>query len=248
MYTAIVMEAYLRGIVSFAVLAGILGFVGSASAADLLAPERAPVAAPSVSGACAAARFSGFYAGVNAGGVQHASKWTDVDYDWWGGSMSHKETGGTAGVQVGYNYTFCNALIGAEADLNWSGTNAKTGYDSGYVTIAKKMEAFGTARLRAGAVFDQSLFYLTGGLAWAKTAYSWTETGDPSDSWKNIGSSRVGWVAGAGIEYALTDRISVKAEALYMDLGKDTVRNDNGYRMEVATKATVGRIGLNYRF
>ncbi|MBT9289593.1 outer membrane protein [Prosthecodimorpha staleyi] len=238
----------MKHFVNFAVLAGMFGFVGSASAADLLAPARAPVAAPSVSGACAAARFSGFYAGVNAGGVQHASTWTDVDYDWYGGSMAHKETGGTAGVQVGYNYTFCNTLVGAEADLNWSGTKAKTGYESGYVTIAKKMEAFGTARLRAGAVLDQSLFYMTGGLAWAKTAYSWAETGDPDDSWKNIGSSRMGWVAGAGIEHALTDRISVKVEGLYMDLGKDSAKNAYGYTMQVATKATVGRIGLNYRF
>ena len=70
--------------------------------------------------------------------------------------------------------------------------------------------------------------------------------------------TRFGWTAGAGVEYALTNNWSVKAEYLYYDLGKTTVnaplvsgvgagagvsgvaRSDN--------KGNIVRAGVNYRF
>lgn len=65
-----------------------------------------------------------------------------------------------------------------------------------------------------------------------------------------------GWVLGAGLEWALTNRWTVKAEYLHVDFGTLTVSgvitNDGGYSQGISTTADltgdIVRLGVNYRF
>jgi outer membrane immunogenic protein len=89
---------------------------------------------------------------------------------------------------------------------------------------------FGTARARLGFLpTARLLVYGTGGLAYGEVErnleYSNVFSGlVTSRSWQGSDSSvRVGWTLGAGAEYALTSTISIRAEYLYLDLGKSTV-------------------------
>jgi outer membrane immunogenic protein len=71
-------------------------------------------------------------------------------------------------------------------------------------------------------------------------------------------ATRVGWTAGAGVEYALDRNWSVKAEYLYYDLGRTTVLAPlvagagAGAGVSGATRAqnngNIVRAGINYRF
>ena len=54
---------------------------------------------------------------------------------------------------------------------------------------------------------------------------------------------RLGWTAGAGVEYALNQNLSVKAEYLYVDLGSDILVLD-----DVKFSAHLLRGGINWRF
>jgi outer membrane immunogenic protein len=53
----------------------------------------------------------------------------------------------------------------------------------------------------------------------------------------------IGWTVGAGVEYALLSKMSVKLEYLYTDFGKITV-SDNTAKVT----ANLARLGVNYRF
>ena len=59
------------------------------------------------------------------------------------------------------------------------------------------VEGIGTARLRGGFAFDRFLAYGTGGAA--------------------FGEDEVGWVAGGGAEYAVTDNFSAGIEYLHYE-------------------------------
>ena len=66
---------------------------------------------------------------------------------------------------------------------------------------------------------------------------------DNTDSW------RTGWVLGAGLEYAVTNNVSIRGEYLHSDFGRYTV----GYTANnVAIRHTLSddalRLGVNYKF
>ena len=101
----------------------------------------------------------------------------------------------------------------------------------------------GTLRGRAGFAADQALLYVTGGVAFTHSDYSVIGAGANIDD----SFSRIGYVVGGGIEYAMDDAWSMKAEYLYVNFGKEKLSDG-----VVATQATPNfhsvRIGLNYAF
>jgi outer membrane immunogenic protein len=69
-------------------------------------------------------------------------------------------------------------------------------------------------------------------------------------------SARIGYTIGGGVEYALTDHVSVKLEGLYVNLGKTSTgttyydSTTDAYYGTGRSEAGFGlaRAGLNYRF
>jgi opacity protein-like surface antigen len=81
-----------------------------------------------------------------------------------------------------------------------------------------------TFRAIAGVPIGSFLPYVTGGLALGSTSFSQTIQVPTQPGtcvcWAGQSSGvKAGWVAGAGLQQALTARISVKVEYLYSDLG-----------------------------
>jgi outer membrane immunogenic protein len=216
----------------------VLGLTSAASAADVVIEPGA-----------AAYNWSGVYVGANVGWSQFDSQWHDVDDDWPGDNFAAGSDGVLAGAVIGYNYQFNNVVLGIEADIAY--TSNKRSYDApgfGDVDLESKMDMFGTVRARAGYAFDRFLPYVTGGLAVAHFKHQWTEDGDPTDSWPDFGGTEAGWTVGAGLEYALNDHWTAKAEYLYADFGDVTSRNEDGYRMVVDRSVNTVRFGMNYKF
>ena len=63
--------------------------------------------------------------------------------------------------------------------------------------------------------------------------------------------TRVGWTAGGGIEHFISNpHVTVKAEALYVDLGRTTVTDTfgGGYTSRFKNTAVIGRLGLNLKW
>lgn len=205
-----------------AALAGValLTVSGAASAADMYrkAPPATPIAAP-----VTAYNWTGLYAGANIGG-----SWFQ---DSLGGTASGSVTPGTAfgGVQAGYNYQTGPWVLGVEADVGYGHAKGNAG------PVRAEMNTSGTVRARAGYAFDNVLVYGTGGLAWSSFKLA--------DAVDSRTTTRAGWTLGAGLEYGVTQNISVKGEYLYSDYGKVNVGTTSNDLSDHLVRA-----GVNYRF
>jgi outer membrane immunogenic protein len=89
-------------------------------------------------------------------------------------------------------------VVGGQLGANYQFNQFVLGFEGdGSFVDWGAIEAIGTARLRAGFAFDRFLAYGTGGAA--------------------IGEEEVGWVAGGGAEYAVTDNFSAGIEYLHYE-------------------------------
>ena len=131
-----------------------------------------------------------------------------------------------------------------------------------FVAAHQTIDWFGTLRGRIGyAPVPTLLLYGTGGLAYGGGGYEFTTfTGDNLSGTGFHDSTRLGWAAGAGVEWAFLPDWSAKLEYLYVDLGRthshaiNLVDSDDETVVNAATLSgatsrfhTV-RVGLNYHF
>jgi outer membrane immunogenic protein len=197
--------------------------VSAASAADL--PMRAAPPAP-VFAPVPVFTWTGFYVGVNAG-----YGWSEDDNDAIDLADDEDDGGFIGGAQVGYNYQIGSFVVGLEGDIQYAdfGREGVFNYtDEDGDILQGELESsdwFGTVRARAGVAFGQALIYGTGGFAFADDA--------------------TGWTAGGGVEYAFTNNLSAKVEALYVSLDAD---NNNDFDFDNDVDFGVVRAGLNFRF
>jgi outer membrane immunogenic protein len=198
----------------------------SATAADL--PRRTNPVAPPVS-ALPIFTWTGIYAGVNAG-------WGFGQHSGAGATGFNDPSGFTGGGQIGYNQQFGNIVLGLETDLNYAHLRAKNSA-AGVPGAKATLDYFGTVRARAGIAVDRFLPYITGGFAYGGSTVTIPAVGKTTPN-------HTGWTIGGGVEYALTNNVTTRIEALYVDL--DNKRIPNGTKM--GTEFGVVRAGLNYKF
>lgn len=213
-------------------------FSGTAMAADAIVyNEPAPVAVANTFS------WEGAYAGVNAGYGFGEMK---------SGGEKVKPKGFVGGVQAGYNWQFDQVVAGIEADFQ--GADMKKSYRDtvdGVESYSKgKVQWFGTVRGRLGAdIAERTMLYGTAGLAYGKVKASRGEVAGGVVAESSISKTRAGWTAGAGVEHAFTDNVTLKTEYLYTDLGKVTVPAVGALESErVSTKFHTVRVGVNYKF
>jgi outer membrane immunogenic protein len=131
------------------------------------------------------------------------------------------------GAQIGFNYQMGHWVVGIEADMSYDRFLTST------VTSEASTAWVGSVRPRLGYAMGPLMFYGTGGLAYANPELS-TLTSSGADF-------RLGWVAGAGIEYGLNPNMSVRLEYLHTDLSPSTNNSDH-------LTDDVVRLGINFRF
>lgn len=183
-------------------LVAALTAAGAVQAADaVMAPAEPPPQAAEVS----TWSWAGGYAGVQGG-----YGWGDTTLSRSGTSGEVDFDGGRFGGFVGYNWALGSAFIlGAEADLGYDWNEYTSGTEALETTVQ------GGLRARVGYAADRALFYAAGG--WTATQLSYRDTGVSIEDTLN------GWTIGAGVDYALTDRLFARGEYRYNDYGRKTV-------------------------
>jgi outer membrane immunogenic protein len=233
----------------------VAGSFGNALAADIAAPAPAPVYVK----APVAVPFSweGFYIGGHGG-------WAHDEFDFFTAittTPDESSKGAFGGVQAGYNFQRGNIVAGIEADASF-GKLEDVGHDGNFLTESTEIKEFGTARGRLGYAFGQILPYATGGLGWANVT-----GGDACPAGAQFGTCRAqsaggrgpyqltanetyfGWTAGGGLEVAVNQHWSVKAEYLHADLGEKFFPIAlPGFTIAPALKMDTVKAGVNYRF
>lgn len=175
-----------------------------------------------------------------------------------------------AGTELGYYHQFTpgsGLVIGAAGDYAFTrirgyagqaGTFPAVGgraFAAGIYHVGQRLDGLGTVRGKLGYAFDRLLVYGTAGLATGNVRID-SNTGQMGHALFDArhGEVRIGYVAGGGIEYAFSQRLSTKIEGLYYDLGARTVVGDEfgrtGYRLgsRVETSGYQVRVGINDRF
>ncbi len=221
--------------ISLLILAGAATLVSAsaASAADLLINQPAP----SYGGGFTSS--SGGWDGAYIGGFIGYGWGTLVDED--GNILVDAGdeidlSGWTAGAKLGANFTVGGGLVlGAEGDVAWAGIG---GYDD---AADIDYDVNWTSSLRGRAGYDAGAFmpYLTAGLAIAGA----TASDGPTDN----SQVHFGWTAGAGVEVAASDQISVDLQYRYSDYGQATY--DLGVGSSDLSLTTHGvTAGVNFKF
>lgn len=212
-------------------VAGVL-FGAQAYAADI--PYKAPRYAPEI--VAPELTWNGFYVGANVG-----YGWANVGVS----GVSNDLNGIIGGAQVGYNWQFNQFVLGAEGDFQASGESRSDSASLAGITftVDQKIQWFGTARGRVGYAFGPWMVYGTGGVAWQNYKLTVSALGaEVSDD-----ATKIGWTAGAGLEWMFLPRWSAKVEYLYMDTG-DTDVTLFGVTFTGRAKNNIARVGINYHF
>jgi len=222
-----------RALLSMTAVAALSTVAQAVSAADL--PRRAPANYPTKAPIYRLFDWTGFYGGINGGWA-----WGDSTFDIAGARSNTKPDGGLLGGTIGYNYQWGQTVFGVESDLDWANIKGSTACVAGICET--KASWLGTTRARLGYAIDRFMPYVTGGAAYGKVNANVPGVGSDSET-------KIGWTVGGGAEYAFTPNWSIKAEYLYVDLGKiDCANCGGGIPTSVQFKENIVRGGLNYKF
>lgn len=165
----------------------------------------------------------------------------------------------TAGVQLGFDWQWCNKVLGVVGDWNWADLKRDFPFASNVAGLGlannNKNDWFATIRGRTGFTVCDALVYVTLGGATIRHKSEWLRSGND----RRATDTCWGWVAGVGLEYKVWCNWSIGAEVLSLFF-KERQRHITGPVTESTTGATtsfrlgftdsvwVGRILLNYRF
>jgi outer membrane immunogenic protein len=212
--------------------ASLIALTCTAGAADLPPVEPAPVVMPF--------SWTGFYFGIHGGGAWgdagHDSDYFDTD--------DFDAEGFVIGAHVGYLWQADWAVFGVEADGSFADLEDDFLFDDGVVLDpldgSVDSSFLASFRGRLGVAFDRFLIYGTGGVAFTGLDLDIGTYSDDADF--------MGWVAGGGIEYAITDNVSLGVEYLHYDFG-DEIFEDEGFDpIEADFNVDVIRGRLNVKF
>ena len=171
--------------------------------------------------------WNGFYAGVNLGGAWASDTVVQSSVAGPFSSTTVNSSGVVGGGQFGFNWiAIPNWLVGIEADVSGADLNGTTTYNN-RDQFNERVDAFGTIRGHVGYVYNNWLFYGTGGFAWSDDQFTRTQvsaaTGTPplGDVQSNT-ATRTGWAAGGGIEWGFARNWVARVEYLHLDLSDQT--------------------------
>jgi outer membrane immunogenic protein len=195
--------------------------------------------------------WSGLYVGGHVGVGQSNATWSDP---FSGLSSSQPFTGFLGGAQIGVNYQLDNVsrldsfVFGIEADVTGMALNGSNTDAAGFGHNIKSNWS-STITGRVGYAFYQTLIYAKGGVAFAEDNETFTDTAGNSES---NSTTRVGWTAGGGMEYAFNQNWSVRLEYDYLGLGSQNVTLTNPVygtgTANINFNIQRGLVGVNYRF
>ncbi len=221
------------------------------------------------------AQFGGWYVGGNVGWGVYDTAFSDRDGlskildDGLPSDVNARNNSFVGGAQGGYNWQSGCAMLGIETDWSWSALKTSelhldgdqaAGVTADTLNVENKLRWFGTTRARAGVVVDNLLLYVTGGLAYAnfKRSFTYFQDGPAQTAVFSSDSTKLGWTAGVGAEWALANNWTLRGEFLYMAFEQDRATGTgNGvgigaagqsYRLDSQNSLWVTRIGLNYRW
>ena len=142
-------------------------------------------------------------------------------------SVGGTPNGVIGGAHVGYNWQVNQWVFGLEGTVNGTSLSNTAvavfpvAFGGSTLTAHSTADIQGSIRGRLGVAWDRALIYATGGVAFGgfNTNFSIAAPAVPFFATSSFSNTRVGWTVGGGIEYAITNNWSIRAEYRYTNFG-----------------------------
>ncbi|MDX2266364.1 MAG: outer membrane beta-barrel protein [Hyphomicrobiales bacterium] len=175
---------------------------------------------------------------------------TDYYLDQDGHGADSNEASGLAGsITAGYNWQRASGLVfGVEADVGFIDAAEEHPWKDGH-SFQSDYGTWATLRARIGYAHNKFLFFATGGLAYLEVdeVMLGANGGQNAGQTSHNDDAHLGWVIGAGLEYAYSERVNLKLDYLHMEFDeyKATTSADLHYMFE--NELDIVRVGFNYK-
>ena len=174
--------------------------------------------------------WSGFYVGGHVGGGWGRKDWAALD-TFTNSTFpiaSFAIDGFLGGVQGGYRYQSGRWVFGVDGSFSWANIKGSVPCLVGE-TCSSQAQWTGNVTGQLGWAADRVLFYVKGGAAWVHEKHDISGIGFAvpvldapligTNFNANGGETRLGWLLGGGIAYAIDRNWSGFVEYNYMDMG-----------------------------
>jgi outer membrane immunogenic protein len=165
-------------------------------------------------------------------------------------NFSYNTRGGIGGLHIGYNADANGFILGLVADIEASNIHSSGRGDVSAIHTTE-LDWSTSLRARVGYAHDRTMFYLTGGVVYAKVSVFQHES-KPRAGLSPFSSDsqwKAGWTIGGGIEHAITSKVTARLEYRYMGLGIITYADElNRMRETRDFRSHAVRAGFSVKF
>jgi outer membrane immunogenic protein len=183
--------------------------------------------------------WTGVYVGAQIGYAWGTGNFNDTGFDpitrtFISGTLANNPNGVIGGAHLGYQFQFDQSVLGINPLVlgiegsvdgtsltNTAMVTFPVAFQGGTLTAQTSADVQGSIRGKIGIAWDRLLIYGTGGVAFGgfSTDFVLVDTRFPIFATANTSSTRVGWTAGGGIQYAVVNNWWVFAEYRFTDFG-----------------------------
>jgi outer membrane immunogenic protein len=163
--------------------------------------------------------WTGFYIGAH-GGVATGDTSGRTDLGFVTVETDYDMSGGIWGGHVGYNYQRGRTVLGVEGTWSALDMQGDTSCVGGLFNCSRSTDWVATVVGRLGMTMDRAMVYGLAGVAWGEVESNSEGLFGLVQTSGN--ATHVGWVAGVGLEYAVTQNIVARVEYNHIDLGSET--------------------------
>jgi outer membrane immunogenic protein len=188
--------------------------------------------------------WTGFYLGIDGGAAK--TKWTEPGFT---GSLSGK--GGEIGAHAGYNVQMQGVVVGLEGDISaLTGKYKDSASASGAIaSVTVSNSPLMSLRARVGFLAMPSLLlYGTAGIAHANEKVTVAVAVPGFSAAGSASGGATGFVAGGGLEYKLSQALSMRVEGLHYAFGSADLKFQGVSIGQIKDETNVIRAGLSYHF
>jgi outer membrane immunogenic protein len=196
-------------------------------------PGDAPAASTSVS---SAVDWSGHYGGLTVG-YGRTTLETSADF----GSTEFDADGALGGFYLGHNFQFGNWVVGYEGSIllaNLEGNGAQPGV----ADVEMRTNVQADTRIRLGYAMGEFLPFIAGGASWTRSEQ------EASNGQQRGRVPAELWNVGAGVDYRVSDRVSLRGEYIYAQSWDSQTTNFAGVATDQDLELHEVRIGAAYHF
>ncbi len=202
--------------------------------------------------------WTGFYAGLNAGIVNHTMNITDNSAASFLATIQQVSNPRfTGGLQLGYrrqiDFTKVSGVYGVEGSVDFSDAQFSKEYGSPFalyqLSSENELKTVCLLEFLGGIAADRTLFFMTAGLSWVNI--SGTTTNLDTIAFFNgfsVAQKELGTAIGGGIEYAFTDKLSARLKIDVITPNTYTTNDNVGNSYLISNSIVQSTLGINYKF